>query len=177
MKNLIIALLPFLFVSTQSFAADKECNPTVEAQVHLTKETTEDGKFLIAKVASKSGPVKNVKVDFSTPRTFGSLSHGEVETDDTGVAKLAFPDDLPGDAKGEFTVMAKVVKSETYFGQATAKVDGGKAIKPVDNPFPREIWSTNTDWHLLLTIPVLICCVWSVYIFSIRQLIKLSKMK
>lgn len=174
-----ILLILILFASKLSFAEDakKVCNPTVEASVVAVKESTEDGKFLMARVTHKGKPLANITVDFQTPRLFGILSHGEAVTDGAGVAKLPFPENFPGDSKtGDFSVLAKIIKSEIYLGESVIKVDGGKTLKEVENPFPREIWSTKTDLHLLLTIPVLILCVWSVYVFSIAQLVKIARM-
>ncbi|GIL18273.1 MAG: hypothetical protein BroJett040_20240 [Oligoflexia bacterium] len=178
MIKLFTLILGLSFVFGQALAAEKVCNPTTQATVTLMKESTEDGRFLTARVQHKNSPVKEVTVTFSTPRLFGILSHGEAVTDESGIAQIPFPEDFPGEVKtGDFAVTAKIVKSDVYYGESTVKVDGGKVIKPVDNPFPREIWSPNTDLHLLLTIPFLILGVWSVYVFSIAQLVKLSKMK
>lgn len=177
MKSFLI-ILPFIISSTLSFAENKKaCNPTQQATVSVVKESSDDGRFLTARVSYKGSPVRNVSVNFQSPRLFGILSHGEAITDHEGVAKLPFPENFPGNSQnGDFSVTAKVVKSETYLGESTITVDGGKALKVVENPFPREIWSPNTDWYLLLTIPFLILCVWSVYVFSIAQLVKLSRM-
>lgn len=185
LKEIFLLLSTFvilLTVTTESFAQEKVCNPTTQANIQVSKDKDPDDEekaVLKAVVTTKSGsPLKDVTVTFNTPRLFGILSHGEASTDESGVALLPFPEEFPGDAKsGHFEVIARVIKHDVYFGESKVTVDGGTKLQTVEDPFPREIWSTKTDWLILVTLPTLIAAVWSVYVFSIAQLVKIARWK
>lgn len=170
------AALCSLLLASSSAAAQGDAKATT-VSISLSKEgDPELGEDLVAKVSGKEGPIEGVMITFATPRLFGMLPIGEAETDSEGLATIPFPSDLPGDAKtGHLTVHAKVYESTTYAGEATTTLAGGRPLKIEADPFPREIWSPNTERHLLTTIPLLIAAVWSVYIFALRQLVKLSR--
>ncbi len=150
----------------------------VKLDLSLNKEISEedDLPYLVAKIHHSKVP-EGLSVAFTIPRLFGTLTLGEVEVDDSGLASLKFPEDLPGEANtGELQVTAKIVKSKSFVGSATALVPGGTRLEPISDPFPRAIWSPKTDWYLLLTIPFLIGCVWTVYIYALVHLRRISKL-
>ena len=152
-------------------------NGALRASVTLTQETEDEDVFLVARVSDGSGAaLAGQMVAFSVPRLFGTLILERAETDEDGLASIPFPTGLPGDAQtGDLTITAALCDSEAISGEAVATFSGGRTLKINPNPFPREIWSPRTDWHLLVTIPVLLGCVWSVYCFAIRQLLRLKK--
>jgi hypothetical protein len=184
----VVAFVPFGFavaaVGTHDHdAADAKPTPAAQgvqqASVGLEKKLVEDeGELLIARVASEGKPLEGATVSFCVPRLFGCMKLGEADTNDEGLAAIRFPQGLPGDAaSGDLHVTAQLIKPTTYVGSMSLTVPGGATLATRDNPFPRAIWSPKTDWHLLLTIPVLLVCVWSVYAFSIAQFVKIRRMR
>lgn len=160
---------------------DKEAakyKPTTPVSLEAGKAVTEEGgNKLTARVSHQGRPLKDVTVAFLVPRAFGMLNIGEMSTGPDGLAEVPFPDGLPGDARtGKFAVTARIVRNHVYLGESSLTVDGGTTLKASANPFPREIWSPNTDLYLLLTIPFLIGAVWSVYIFALVQLRKIVRL-
>ncbi len=145
--------------------------------VTLAKEGEGEDTTLVARVSDSSGsPVASQAVAFSVRRLFGVMVLDRAETDGDGAASIPFPVDLPGDARtGDLTVTAAICDSETMAGEATGTFPGGKTLEAHAHPFPRAIWAPRTDWHLLVPIPVLVGAVWTVYVFALRQLLKMRK--
>lgn len=149
------------------------------ASIVVTQEQDEDdGPRLVARVKFEGAPVEGALVAFSTPRLFGALTLGSEETSSEGLAAIPFPAGLPGNpATGEFNVTARIVKSADYRGESTLTVTGGGKLEPRSSEPPRAIWSSRADWYLLLTIPLLIGMVWSVYVFSVGQLVRVFRLR
>lgn len=164
----------------QNSEPTNEPQPTTKAHVVLTKEKDDitEKIYLIATVSFKGNPVQDINVAFNVPRLFGMLTLGEATTDEEGVAKIIFPEEFPGNPKtGELSITAKIIKSKIYFGEITALIGGGTTLEPVEDPFPRAIWSPRTDWYLLLTVPFLIFCVWTVYFYALIHLKNIYKLR
>lgn len=160
-------------------AAEKrgfDYKPTTKAELRVESDVVDDAKSIVATVNRAGRPLPGLVVSFEVPRLFGTLVLGEAETRNDGRAVVPFPEGLPGDAKnGDILLTARVVRSNTYFGEANARIPGGKPLALVTDPFPREIWSPKTDWILLLTIPTLLGIVWTIYAYSIRLLFRIRR--
>lgn len=158
-------------------SSTRQLDPSMAATVVLTKEGEGEDAMLLARVVDRDGAaVANQPIAFSVPRLFGILVLERVETDADGIASIRFPIGLPGDARsGDLTITAALCDSETRFGEATATFAGGRALEPISDAFPRAIWASKTDLHLLVPIPILVGAVWSVYFFAISQLLKMRK--
>lgn len=163
-------------VTAEHEKIQKEYRPTVKANLTLDKQYSDDEEtdVLTSTVTSQDGrPIPDVTVSFDIPRLFGILSLGEGRTDTKGVAFIHFPEEFPGDANtGMLQITAKIVKSNTYQGSISQTFEGGTKLAEVVDPFPRALWSPRTDWYILATLPLLICIVWSVYLFALYQLKK-----
>jgi hypothetical protein len=168
-----------LLIAAQAPAAAAQPATAPTAAVQLSQQTDEfEGEQLAAKVALDGQPMEGVTVEFSTPRLFGTMVLGEAETNGEGLAAIAFPVGLPGDpTTGRLAVTARVVRSDKVCGEDTKTLEGGEKLSQLKDPFPREIWSNRADLHLLLTIPVLIGTVWSVYVFALSQLIRIFRQR
>lgn len=166
-----------LLLAAEAPPAEAQPSTAPKGTVQLSQQTDEfEGEQLAAKVELDGKPVEGAPVEFSTPRLFGNLVLGEAETNGEGVATIPFPAGLPGDpGTGRLKVTARVVRSDKVCAEVTRSLDGGVKLEQVKDPFPREIWSRKADLHLLLTIPVLIGIVWSVYAFALTQLVRIFK--
>lgn len=121
-------------------------------------------------------PVPETAVGIYVARLFNPLKVGEGTTDDAGEAIIEVQNGLPGDAKGNLTLFAKLDESED-FGKLEASVvqPWGTAVSNKIEDQPRALWSSNPPIWMLVTFIVLMTIVWGHYIVIIVQLFRLRK--
>ena len=109
-------------------------------------------------------------------RLFSSLKLGEGKTDEAGEASIEIPNNLPGDAKGNITLLAKLDEHEVY-GNLEAAVTQSWGIPVSDElkELPRALWSSHPPIWMLVTFIVLMTAVWGHYIVIIFELFRLRK--
>ena len=109
-------------------------------------------------------------------RMFSALKLGEGKTDENGEITLEIPIDLPGDAKGNITLLAKLEDNE-IFGNLEAVViqKWGVPVSDEIKELPRALWSTHPPIWMLVTFIIVMSVVWGHYIVIIFQLFRLRK--
>lgn len=168
------------------FAGNKSAEEAVEtvsvkrAKLTLTPVKEDSILSVHVKAVEIAGeneiPVKEVTVAIFVKRLFLPLKVGEGTTDDNGEATIEFPNNLPGDAKGNLTLMARVDEHES-FGNLEASVVQPWGI-PVSDKIekqPRALWSTSPPLWMLITFIVLMATVWGHYVVIIYELFRLRK--
>ncbi|MEI2739188.1 MAG: hypothetical protein V9F01_10410 [Chitinophagaceae bacterium] len=121
-------------------------------------------------------PIPETAVGVFVKRLFLPLKVGEGTTDENGEASVEFPGNLPGDVKGNLTLVAKLDENETY-GNLEASVIQQWGV-PVSNKIedqPRALWSSHPPLWMLITFVVLMVAVWGHYIVIIYELFRLRK--
>ena len=127
-------------------------------------------------------PVKDVEVKIGINRLGGVLPVGEEEsytTDSTGKAIAEFKrDSLPGDAKGNLQIVARVEDNEEL-GSLTAvsAVPWGVLIKDVNHFNERSLWATRDKapvWLIFMAGSIMIG-VWSVLVYLFIQIYRMKK--
>jgi hypothetical protein len=109
-------------------------------------------------------------------REFNPLKVGEGTTDENGEATVEIPQNLPGDTKGNITLLAKLDESEVY-GNLEASVVQKWGI-PVSDKVEiqeRSLFSSNPPIWMLVTFIILMVVVWGHYLVIIYELIRLRK--
>jgi len=121
-------------------------------------------------------PVKETLLGVFVHRSFNPLKVGEGTTDENGEATIEVPNKLPGDAKGNITLMAKLDENELY-GNVEASVVQPWGTKVSDRleEQPRALWSEHPPLWMMITFIVLMCTVWGHYLVIIIQLFRLRK--
>jgi hypothetical protein len=121
-------------------------------------------------------PVKETVVGIFVHRAFYPLKIGEGTTDETGEATIEIPQKLPGDAKGNIMLMAKLDENEMY-GNLEASVTQPWGIPVSDKlqELPRALWSSHPPLWMMITFAVLMCTVWGHYLVIIIQMFRLRK--
>lgn len=77
-------------------------------------------------------------------RFFNPLKLGEGTTDASGEATVEIPNNLPGDAKGNITLMAMLLENETYGNLETSVAQKwGVPVSDKLNELPRALWSPH----------------------------------
>ena len=108
------------------------------------------------------------------------LSTDNLETDDDGMAELAYAGDIPGDSSGNMMVSAKLADADTY-GNVLAfqNTNWGKKTK-IDNGFSKltALWASraNVPLWLLIMSNSIIGAVWGTIIYLVFQLFRIRKL-
>ncbi len=191
-KNTWDSLDEFKFLAQSDSTAGQEplnADITIKKAILTVDTTSVDGaRTVIGELKEKNGntwvPVKDIDMNLSIKRMLGNLSVGDEVTytsDSTGISSAEFKrDSIPGDEKGNITLVAKVDDNDTYGTLVTEKtVNWGRAIQPPKDFFAqRTLWSTRSEtpiW-LLLTVFSIIAGVWGTIIYLVFQILKIKKL-
>lgn len=121
-------------------------------------------------------PVPETALGVFVKRTFNPLKIGEGTTDENGEISVEIPHDLPGDAKGNITLMAKLEENETYGNmEATVVQPWGKPVSYEIRELPRALWSPHPPLWMLITFIVLMVVVWGHYLVIVYELFRLRR--
>ncbi|MGF2413964.1 hypothetical protein [Ferruginibacter sp.] len=121
-------------------------------------------------------PVPEITLGVFVQRLFNPLKLGEGATDENGETSVEIANNLPGDAKGNITLMAKLDENEVYGNLEAASVQkwGIPVSDKIENQ-PRALWSSHPPLWMLITFFILMIVVWGHYIVIVYQLVKLRK--
>ena len=128
-------------------------------------------------------PVKGVDVKIGVKRQGADLPVNETAsftTDSTGTVSADFKrDSIPGDAKGNITLVARVDDNDTYGNLLIEKtVPWGAKFVPVSTSFnERSLFGTRDKtpiWLLVIAYSILIA-VWGILILLVRSVFKIKK--
>jgi len=152
-----------------------------DVSLELILELIDSVKTVSAKAYLRSGdeqiPVPDEDIYFYVPRMFSDLSVGEEFLDENGEISIEFPDDLPGNAEGYLEI---VVRFDDHYMFGT--VEKRERIKwgiPTMHVIPesyRALWTQIAPWWMIITLSILLAGVWSHYIYSVIQLIKIKRL-
>jgi len=128
-------------------------------------------------------PVKGVDVILAVRRLGADLPINEkptFTTDSTGKASGDFKrDSIPGDAKGNITLVAKIVDNDQYGNLLIEKtVPWGAKFVPVNHFNERTLFATRAKapvWLLLMACSIIIA-VWAVLIMLVLNLRRIKKL-
>lgn len=131
---------------------------------------------LVVPGAAADTSVKDVTIAVFVKRTFNPLKIGEGTTDENGEVSVEIPGNLPGDDKGNITLLAKLDESETFGNLEAAAVQkwGTTVSAKIENQ-PRALWSSHPPLWMLITFVVLMAVVWGHYVVIVYQLFRLRK--
>jgi hypothetical protein len=131
---------------------------------------------LIDLASGAETPVPEIAVGVFVHRMINPLKVGEGTTDASGEASVEIPNNLPGDAKGNITLLAKLDESELYGNlEASIAQPWGTQVSDQVKKLPRALWSPNPPIWMIVTFAILMVAVWGHYIVIIIQLFRLRK--
>jgi hypothetical protein len=169
-----------------SFAGNKAMDPAEEevtfkrARLEITP-VKEDSLLTVQVKLIDVGtgteiPVKEAALGIFVKRLFNPLKVGGGTTDEAGEAMIEVPNNLPGDAKGNITLLAKLDENETYGNLETSVVQRwGIPVSDKLSDQPRALWSTHPPLWMLITFIILVGTVWGHYFVIIYELFRLRK--
>ncbi len=118
--------------------------------------------------------VKDATVGVFVKRLFNPFKIGDGTTDESGSISVDIPNNLPGDAKGNLVLLAKLDDNEE-FGNLETSVSQpwGVAVSDEVKEMPRALWSSHPPIWMLVTFFTLLAAVWGHYVVIIWELIRL----
>lgn len=131
-------------------------------------------KFVAPGAADSAG--KDLTIGIFVKRSFNPLKIGEGTTDENGEVTVEIPANLPGDDKGNITLIAKIDENENY-GNLEASVVQQWGI-PVSDKLveqPRALWSVHPPIWMLVTFIALMVVVWGHFLVIVYELFRLRK--
>lgn len=121
-------------------------------------------------------PVKETELGVFVKRSFLPMKIGTATTDENGEGSVEIPNNLPGDEKGNITLLAKLDESEVYGNlEASAVQQWGTPVSNVIKEQPRALWSPHPPIWMLVTFVILMGVVWGHFLVIIYQLWRLRK--
>ncbi len=173
---------------TVTFSAKTETMPSLEegedeisfkkAKLTLTPaedDSTFEVTALIVAGDPESTPLPEMEVGLYVKRFFSFLKVGEGTTDENGEVIITCPDNLPGDAQGNLTIVARVDEHEQYGNlSATVQRAWGKPVSDDAQRMPRALWSHNPPLWMVITFAILMTVVWGHFIVIIYELFRLK---
>jgi len=121
-------------------------------------------------------PVPETAVGIFVVRLISPLKVGEGTTDADGAASVEIPSNLPGDAKGDITLIARLDENEIYGNiEASVVQPWGLIVSDKLTDLPRALWSPHPPLWMVITFSILMAVVWGHYIVIVVQLFRLRK--
>ncbi|MBL0181291.1 MAG: hypothetical protein IPP96_02940 [Chitinophagaceae bacterium] len=169
-----------------SFAGNKSMDPAEEeltvkrAKVEIVP-VKEDSLLkvnikLIDIGTGKEVAIAGAEVGIFVKRSFLPMKIGTATTDSSGEATVEVPNNLPGDAKGNITLLAKLDENEAYGNLESSVIQQwGVPVSDVIKEQPRALWSPHPPIWMLVTFIVLMGVVWGHFLVIVFQLWRLRK--
>jgi hypothetical protein len=121
-------------------------------------------------------PVEELGINIGIERLFSILPLEQIETDEDGIAELEIPDDLPGDADGLLTFVARIEDNDE-FGSVIEKssYNWGVPVSYELKPLPRQLFTDEAPLWMIISVFIILLGAWYHFFLSISKLIKLKK--
>lgn len=172
--------LKAIFAGNKAMEAAEEEVAVKKARLEITP--VKEDSLLTVKVklvdlsTGAETPVKEVTVGVFVNRSFNALKLGEGTTDENGEITVEIPNNLPGDPKGNITLLGRLDENELYGNLEAASVQKwGIPVSDKITEQPRELWSPHPPIWMLITFIILMGTVWGHYIVIVVQLFRLRK--
>ena len=122
-------------------------------------------------------PLKNIDIMLYIKGTFSLLNFANQETDENGRVKVEFPIDMPGDAVGVLTIVAKIEDAKNYGTiESRGNINWGIPV-PVVKEKQRGLGDTDAPLWMVYTLIILLSAVWLHYLYVIFLIIKIKLVK
>ncbi len=178
-----VVLLVFFSGVTGSLMAQEEKEEEAaiqEAVIHLTFSQTDTTRICTALVTAGGKPVQEKEVHFYIKRMYSLLPVGSaVETDTSGTAIMEYPLDMPGDERGQYTVVAKIEDDDTFGTvEEAAEVKWGVSPAGEHNRWEHRSLSASREHaptYLILVSNLIIAVIWGVLLYVVIQVFRIRK--
>ncbi|MBS0000539.1 MAG: hypothetical protein KFF73_16285 [Cyclobacteriaceae bacterium] len=121
-------------------------------------------------------PVDGLFMYVGVQRLYSILPVGEIMSSEEGVYSIEFPDDIPGDSTGTFTVVARIDDNE-YYGSVERKEDiawGTPVSFELEAP-QRKLWTDEAPLWMIASVFIVLAGAWFHFFLSIYKLSRIKK--
>jgi hypothetical protein len=126
--------------------------------------------------AGNEVPVDGLFMYVGVQRLYSILPVGEIMSSEDGIYSIEFPDDIPGDSTGNFTVVARIEDNDFYGSvEKRASVSWGTAVAYDLEPPRRKLWTDEAPLWMIVSVFVILVGAWFHFFLSIYKLWQLKK--
>lgn len=180
--KLLILISLVAFNSSILYGQDEEVMEDAILSISFSEDN--DTKIITTKAVDQSGmPIEDLELYYFVKRTFSLLPIGDSfnSTDENGIIKVEFPNDLPGDTLGNVNIVVKLIESDIYNDQ-TLEITKNWGIPTViedQETEKRSLWAAaaNAPISLIVIVSSMIIAIWYIIFYIIFKLYKISKIK
>ena len=180
--KLLILISLVAFNSSILYGQDEEVMEDAILSISFSEDN--DTKIIKTKAVDQSGmPIEDLELYYFVKRTFSLLPIGDSfnSTDENGIIKVEFPNDLPGDTLGNVNIVVKLIESDIYNDQTLeiAKNWGIPTVIEDQETEKRSLWAAaaNAPISLIVIVSSMIIAIWYIIFYIIFKLYKISKIK
>ena len=180
--KLLILISLVAFNSSILYGQDEEVMEDAILSISFSEDN--DTKIITTKAVDQSGmPIEDLELYYFVKRTFSLLPFGDAfnSTDENGIIKVEFPNDLPGDTLGNVNIVVKLIESDIYNDQTLeiAKNWGIPTVIEDQETEKRSLWAAaaNAPISLIVIVSSMIIAIWYIIFYIIFKLYKISKIK
>lgn len=150
---------------------------TLEMTFTEEEENLVEVRAMKLNVEGEYEPVDDIKIDVFVKSLFNPLLIGTERTNSSGLARIAMPDDLPGNQQGALSVLVKINEHDNY-GTLIKEgvVNWGIPYTPPEIK-QRGLGDTDAPLWMVYTLIVLLSAVWFHYLYVIFMIIKIKMSK
>jgi hypothetical protein len=126
--------------------------------------------------AGNEVPVDGLFMYVGVQRLYSILPVGEIMSSEDGIYSIEFPDDIPGDSTGNFTVVARIEDNDFYGSvEKRASVSWGTPVAYDLEPPRRQLWTDEAPLWMIVSVFVILVGAWFHFFLSIYKLWQLKK--
>lgn len=122
-------------------------------------------------------PIEDLRFKLGVKRLYNNLYLEDITTDDEGIARFEFPDDIPGDSDGMITVVVKL-EDDDDFGTVTKSkaVQWGVPLVYSDNSTERSLFGDSAPLWMIISVAIILIGAWVHFIWAIWKVLKIRKL-
>ena len=125
----------------------------------------------------EKSPIEGIDLNIGVERLYSTYFFEEVETDEDGTASVVFPDDIPGDDKGNVKVMVKIDEHDDYGTiTKTADVNWGTIVDYSITSNGRSLFGDQAPTWMIITTFILLVGAWYHFILATAKVVKIKKL-
>lgn len=152
-----------------------------ELEMEMEFNTEDSVKMVSVRAFERDSDGNEVPVDglfmyVGVQRLYSILPIGEIMTSEDGVYSIEFPDDIPGDSTGSFTVVARIDDNE-YYGSVEKRSDitWGTPVSYDHGPTQRKLWTDEAPLWMIASVFIVLAGAWFHFFLSIYKLSRIKK--
>lgn len=121
--------------------------------------------------------IGGIEVNIGVERLYSTLYLQEIETNEEGIGKMEFPNDIPGDSIGAINVIIKIDDDDNY-GTITKseKVNWGTTVDYSDLLIGRSLFGDEAPLWMIISVAVILIGAWYHFMLAIFKVFRIKKM-